>query len=430
MTRHALCGALALLATPAIAETPWLAFQGRYLAVLSDADMLPTAYVDGALGQRPAEAHDELALFPLVNGVPGAPRRIPVSNAVTAWPSLLAFSRDGRFAYLAETDRPPAPGATRLDQLQPSPVVRVIAIGDDLNGRVIQEFATQGRAQGLSLRPQGDLLAVNIVNTPRPQLGLARVGADGRLSGFRAIDLPGAPPAPPRDLAWSPDGHLLAATFPDEHAARFYRVEPQGDGWRLVQHDDAMITGKYAGVGQWSPDGKHFFVTNLYWSGGAADRFAGANVSTLSAIRVDPSPAAKHAIVSAAAMGASAENFAIAPDGKLIVTLNMERSFLARTDARHTPYASLTLLRWDAATEQLTALATVPFDAVLPEGLSFDASGRFVAVASFTHPNPRAPAAETRLSFFRVADAPQPTLVPLALDLPVMRGAHVVKLVR
>ncbi len=112
-------------------------FQGRYLAVLSDADMVASAYMDGDLGPRAPGMRDELALVPLRDGVPGEPRRVPVSNAVTAWPSLLALSADGRFAYVAETDRPAAPGSTRREDLGPSPVVRFVAIGDDLDGRVV-----------------------------------------------------------------------------------------------------------------------------------------------------------------------------------------------------------------------------------------------------------------------------------------------------
>jgi len=80
-------------------------FQGSYLAVLSDADMVASAYLDGDLGPRSLELRDELAIIPLDNGLPGTARRIPVSNAVTTWPSILALSSDGRFAYVAETDR-------------------------------------------------------------------------------------------------------------------------------------------------------------------------------------------------------------------------------------------------------------------------------------------------------------------------------------
>ena len=84
----------------------YMDFQGRYLAILSDADMVASAYMNGDLGPRSPEMQDELSLIPLNNGLPGEPHRIPVSNAATSWPSILALSEDGRFAYVAETDGP------------------------------------------------------------------------------------------------------------------------------------------------------------------------------------------------------------------------------------------------------------------------------------------------------------------------------------
>ena len=404
----------------------YMEFQGRYLAVMSDADMVASAYMDGDLGPRSADMRDALTLIPLEDGIPGEPRVVPVSNAVTAWPSLLALAPDGRFAYVAETDGPVPEGATMRGDLRPSPMVRVVAIDGSIQGEVIQEVETAGRAQGLSLRPQGDLLAVNVVDTDRPQIGFLRVGDDGRLGDFALADLPDVS-IPPRDVKWSPDGDILAATFPADHAARFYRVSV-ADGRAAVEPlGDAMITGKFAGVGHWSPDGRHFFVTNLYWFGGAADRYVGANVSTITAIRVDRSPAAAHVVVSAAPVGASAEEFAISPDGQTIVSLNMENSFLAPDDPRLTYYSSLTLMTWDPARERLVAHGTYPFEAILPEGITFDASGGFLAVANFAHFNPRRPVDETTVDFWRVIDGPVPSLVRMDITVPVMRGAHIVK---
>jgi DNA-binding beta-propeller fold protein YncE len=405
----------------------YMNFQGRYLAVLSDADMVASAYLDGDLGPRSPELRDELAIIPLDNGLPGNAHRIPVSNAVTSWPSILALSRDGRFAYVAETDRSPPTGARRREDLRPSPVVRALAIGGDFNGRVVQEVETAGRAQGLSLRSRGDLLAVNIINTPRPQIGFLRIDSDGMLAEFQAVDLPDGISNPPRDVSWSPDGEVLAATFPADHAARFYRVRADGDRYALEQIGEPVVTGKFAGVGQWSPNGRHFFVTNLYWFGGAADLYVGSNVSTLTAIRVD-SRSGRHTVVSAAPAGAAAENFAISPDGGTIVTLNMERSFVTPTDSRLTYNSSLTLMNWDPEREMLTVGRTIPFEGILPEGIAFDGSGRFLAVANFAHSNPRRPVAETTVNFFRLIDGPERTLVQMDLAVPVMRGAHIIKL--
>ncbi len=303
--------------------------------------------------------------------------------------------------------------------------MRAIRLDDSLAGEVVQTVETAGRVQGLSLRPQGDLLAVNVANTDRPQIGFLQVSKTGHLSDFILADLPDVA-MPPGDIKWSPDGEILGATFPGDDAARFYRVRFDRGSASVEQLGNAIITGKFPGVGHWSPDGRYFFVTNLYWFGGAEDNFFGSNISTIKAIRVDRSPAAAHVAVSAASAGASAEEFAIAPDGRTVVTLNMENSFLAPSDPQLTYSSSLTVMTWDTNREQLMARGTYPFEGILPEGIAFDLSGQFLAVANFAHSNPRRPIEETTVDFWRLVGEPT-SLVKMDIQLPVMRGAHVVK---
>jgi hypothetical protein len=55
-------------------------FQGRFLAVLSDADMQASAYIDGQLSDRTPEMVDTLTLIPLGND--RSPITLEVSNSV------------------------------------------------------------------------------------------------------------------------------------------------------------------------------------------------------------------------------------------------------------------------------------------------------------------------------------------------------------
>lgn len=132
-------------------------------------------------------------------------------------------------------------------------------------------------------------------------------------------------------------------------------------------------------------------------------------------------------VVSAAPAGASAEEFAIAPDGRTIVTLNMENSFLPAADPRLTYYSSSTVITWDQDREVLEAHGTYPFEGILPEGITFDGSGGFLAVANFAHFNPNRPIEQTTVDFWRVLEGPIPSLVQMDISVPVMRGAHVAK---
>lgn len=415
----------------------YLNFEGRFLAVLSDVDMVASAYMGPPIGPRSEVMRDQLTLFPLQEGMPGEPVQIPVTNAVTAWPSLLAFAPDGRTAYVAETEKPAGPEARSRADLEPSGLLSVVAIDDNLQGEVVQTIETGSRAVAVSVRPQGDVLAVSttrtgpsVNNSPAqamPRLGLFPIGQDGRLGDMMAIALEGAESDPPH-IEWSPSGEILAVTMARSDRVRFYRW----DGARLSPHGVAVSTGKLPGVGHWSPDGRFFFVTNLHWGGDVEGVYLGSDISTMSALRVAPieEENPKHLMVSTVATGASAEEFAVSPDGRMLVSLNMERSFLTPEDPRLTYHSSLTLMTWDDRSETLSERGTFAFEGVLPEGITFDASGEFVAVANFAHSNPRRPVQESTLDFWRVVTGASPMLVQMDMKLPVMRGAHVVKLQR
>ncbi len=423
-------------AAPAAPDVPgYFGFQGRYLAVLSDADMVASAYMDGQLGPREAGMRDTLSLIPLSHGAAGLrPVEVPVSNAVTAWPSNLAITPDGRFAFVTEVDEPPPAGATRREELRPGRQVSVVDLRDAAAPRVIQTVELQGRTHAATLTPDGRMLAVNVADNPQVDVYLFTVGVDGRLGEPTALKLPGAT-AFARHIEFSPDGRFIAATFPAQHEARFFRVGRAEDGRPALEAwGEPVVTGKFAGVGHWTPDGRHVLVTNLYWFGGAADLYVGAQASTITSIAFDAAGDAagrvRHVVVGMAPVGASAEEFAISPDGRRVVSLNMENSFLAPGDERLTFFSSLTLLDFDPATGRLTPLHTLPFEGILPEGITFDASGRHLAVANFAQFNPQRAIAQTTVDFFRLVEGPRPMLVQMDVRVPVMRGAHVVKLVR
>ncbi|MGL5925668.1 hypothetical protein [Chroococcidiopsis sp.] len=407
-------------------------FKGRYLAVLSDADMVASAYIDNNLGARSPQMRDELSLIPLTNGLRELnPIRLPVSNAVTAWPSNLAISQDGRFAYVTEVDRPPPSGATQRTQLQPGQNINAIDLSNPTSPRIVQTVQVRGRTQAATLSPDGKLLAVSVSRNENEHIYFYPIQGNGQLGQPSVLKFPGAAEAP-LHIEFSPRGNFLAATFAMQNEARFARYQVTGNSVKLEAWGEPLITGKFPSVGHWTPDGRHFIVTNLYWFGGTADLYVGVGNSTLTVIAFNDTPQAgkvTHTIVSTAPVGASAEEFAISPDGRRIVSLNMENSFLPPKDPRLTYYCSLTLLDFDRQTGILTPRGTYPFEAILAEGITFDASGQFLAVANFAQFNPQRPIEQTTIDFWRVVDGVEPKLVQLDIKVPVMRGAHIVKLI-
>ncbi|MDZ8239911.1 MAG: beta-propeller fold lactonase family protein [Nostoc sp. ChiQUE01a] len=407
-------------------------FQGRFLAVLSDADMEASAYIDGRLGERTPEMRDTLTLIPLGNGSSKvSPTTLPISNSVMAWPNNLAFTPDGRFAFVTETFRPAPQGATERSQIPPGRQLAVIEVSQPQQPKVVQRINLGTRPMAVTVHPDGNLLAVSLGESGR-QIALIPFN-NGRLGTPTFQGHPNLNDANVHTphVEWHPSGRFLGVTLPDRNEALFYAIDRTNPSRpKLRSWGNTIMTGKHSGVGHFTPDGRHFIVTNLYWGDDVA--VAGSQHSSLTVIEfanvTSSNNQVKHQIVSTAAVGGSAEEFAISPNGRFVVSLNMEASYLPLNDPRMTRHSSLTLLGLNPETGRLTLYGTTVFEGILPEGITFDASGNYLAVATFDYHDPQQPGGA--VDFWRMIQNGRPTLQKLDRSIPVMRGAHIVKLVR
>lgn len=353
---------------------------------------------------------------------------------MTAWPSNLALTPDGRFGIVTELGAPAPQGAQRFEQLQPGRGLALVDLSNPGSPRVTQRQDLVATTVAAAIHPNGELAAVSLRGGASEQrIAFMRI-ANGRLSAPVYLALPGAT-TDTSHIEWHPSGRFLAATFGDTNQVRFYEVVgADGSNPTVRPWGEPVTTGLLPGVGYFTPDGRHFLVTNLYWGGSVADTFLGTQAGTVMTVHFDTEPsgqAPRHAIVSSAAVGGSPENFAISPAGDLVVALNMDQSYAPPNHPRFSPYSSLTLLALDKESGRLTAIGTYPFEGILPEGITFDASGRYLAVANFQLRNPQRGSAQTTIDYWEVVrTGPVPSLVQLDFKTPVPRGAHIVKLVR
>ncbi|MDJ0633756.1 MAG: hypothetical protein QNJ34_11265 [Xenococcaceae cyanobacterium MO_188.B29] len=135
-------------------------------------------------------------------------------------------------------------------------------------------------------------------------------------------------------------------------------------------------------------------------------------------------------MISRAQTGVSPEGLAISPNGRYVVTTNLERSYLPYDDDRITWYSSLTLATLDPETGQLNHIADYPFDGILPEAAAFDASSQYLAVVNYDHFDDSIEGGS--IDFWRIgADPlnPQPQLIKTNYSVPVTRGVHSMVLV-
>lgn len=406
---------------------------GRYILALCDADMAATAIVDNQLGPRSGE-RDMVTIIglPLADGrderytTPFA--QIGVSNSVMGPPQAVAVSADGRWAYIIENQGPAPEGATtiqdlpngnkltRLDLAIPSAPVEagIITVGTN--------------PMAVDISPDGQYLCV-VTQEPRNQIQIIPVseGGLGEPASYPLMGMDNDENTIPTCVSWHSSGNFIAITVPSVNQVVFYRVSRDGGAIKLEAWGAPVAVGKYPYSGKFTPDGRFYITTDMQWGSDVQGMFIEAPQGQLSVVRFEGGNDAAHAVVGAYPVGVNPEGLALSPDGSLVVTANLLRSFLPDQDTRFTPNGSLSLLKMDRSTGQLTHVDEYPIQS-MPVGLSFDAKGNFVVVTQFRSFNPEAVTGE--LAFFKVRRGSNPSLEKADFQVGVGTGPHGVLIVR
>jgi DNA-binding beta-propeller fold protein YncE len=422
-----LTSAAILEPTPILVTTTSSNFDGRYLLALSDADMLPSAYVDGQLGDRISEP-DALTIFTLPLNVQTEPaasnqvQRVAAPNAVTAWPFSLAVSPNGRAAFVIETSEPAPSNATRFDQLPMGKTLRSLDVSDLSRPKLVDTLEVGFRPEAVDIRPSGDLLAVTTSRQPGRQLHLIPVdGAKlGKPQSFAISGVAGRGEV--SGVRWHPSGQFLAVTIGTRNQIAFYKVTQEQGNYQLRAWGNPVQVGQLPVGGSFTPDGKFFVSNSVHWGVEVDGFFVGAPPGSLTSIRFD-ADSAKHQIAARVQTGVSPEGIAMAPDGSLIATANLVRSFLPKTDSRFTDYSSVSLIQLDRVTGKLQSAGEYRLAGqVLPQGIAFDAKGQNLAISSFTVPQSEDRTGAIR--FFRIVPGTVPKLEQTGSPIDVVRGVH------
>ncbi|MEM1314061.1 MAG: hypothetical protein AAGI51_05870 [Pseudomonadota bacterium] len=439
--------ALALSTLPAAAQEAGsrdargrLDFEGRFLVSVQDADMLASAYVDGALGPR--EGRDTLAVIAL-DGDPRDWRAVEVfaSNSVAGPPAAVDVSADGRFAYVVETftPRPDDDEPHAFGDLSIGSTLTVVSLEDAAAPEVLQTLQVGRRPLAVDVHPSGRLIAVSYSieggsggETP---LQLFRVGEDGTLSDPVSPTIAGYALGEDNimDMDWHPDGEVMVWVNQFSNTMQFARVaaeltvEPFGNTVDIERAPYRVL---------FTPDGRHAVANALYWGPDIAGAWIEAPRGQVLTVRMNAEQRAdgsvRHAFVDRVMTGVSPEGLAVSPDGRWVATTNLERSYLPYDDARMTWFSSITLATLDQETGDLAVVGAFAYDGILPEAAQFDNSGEYLAVANYDHFDDRR--AGSSIDFWRIQSDPldpgNTQLIKTEHSVPVARGAHSMAIVR
>jgi hypothetical protein len=417
-----------------IATQSQLQFAGRALLVASDADMVATAYADAKLNRIPG-VEDALTAVKL----PLAPTNpiitpLQVSNSVMSWPQIIAVSPNGQRAYVAEVRSRPADGIQEFDKIDQMPdgsKVTVVDIANPAQPKVIESIVVGRNPEHLSISPDGKYLAINL-DDPGHELLIAQLQADGRLGArsYFPMKMDGTR-QDNRAAIWHPSGKFLGMTQDRNRRVGFYRINTTGDKIAVEPYGEPLTVGNHLSNPRFTRDGRFFLVPDLKWSTlpGTLGNLLNPKGEMI-AIRFEPESGKASEIMSRVEVGVSPEGFAVNPDNSLIATVNMRRTYLPNflPAWRGKPYSSLSLVKFDRTSGQLTTVGEeYGFEGLLPEQATFDAIGKALAVVIYNYrePSPKTGAIE----FWNVIPGNTPKLERTGYKMDVVRGAHDIALV-
>ena len=424
---------------PGTEATEPSAFDGRALVALADGAMLASGYIDGHLGPR---RPDLLSVIPLSGDNSLQRQDIEVSNSVATWPNVLALTADGSFAFVTEPFGQPGDEATEFSEIPRGSRITVVDLSNLQTPRIVQEVEGAGPPAAIDLHPSGDLVAVTLPFDGRIAL---YPFAEGRLGAptLHDLGLEELTNSFVPEFKWHPSGDFAAVTLGGADLVAFYRF----DGEVLLPWGEPLRTAPLPGKGAWTPDGRYFVVTTITVTGDMAQLGYGRNASLFAVFAFDgdqtpgspprrandrsttyESAPIQHARVAQVPAGMGyVENFAISPDGNWVIGLNMVASWLPSDHPGRSDYSELTLFAFDRETGMMTPRGVTRLDGiVLPQGITFDASGRNLAVTAYQGYD----GGDGSLTFWHLETGAQPTLSQIGDPLPMPRGLHLVELVR
>lgn len=419
-----------------------LDFEGRFLVSVSDADMVSSAYVNGILGPR--EGRDALSVIQLGSD----PRdwvaaEVEASNSVAGPPAAVDITPDGRFAFVVETftQRPEGGNAAEhtFADLSFGDRLLMFDLSDPGNPRLHREVRVPTRPDAVRVNSSGELVAVAI----NPE----GAGSQTPIAFFRLTDDGLGEPITPRipgwvagdrliDLDFHPERDLLALINETGADLRFVEVVDEGDDLRLEPYGNVVQTEKAQYRVEFTPDGRHVVANALYWGPDVQGFWNEAPRGSVFTVRVAAQTTedgtVRHALVSRGITGVSPEGLAVSPDGRWVVTTNLERSYLPYDDPRITFFSSLSLFGLDPASGALTHIGDYMYDGILPEAAVFDNSSSYVAVVTYDHFDDRRVGGS--VDFWRITgDIQDPNrieFVKTEYSVAVSRGPHSIVIAR
>ena len=362
-------------------------FKGSFLAA-ADGDMIATAYSDGVINKVKG-IEDMLTFISTDSSKATIQSKIPVSNSVVSWPSILAWNPEKQFAYVAETR-----GIYRGQSQKVSDVwtdmptgknISIIDYSDRKQPKTIQTKGIGENIQGVSINYDHSLLVAGSTKAGK-EIVIANLndGLIGEVHYFSNLEISKKKDnnSGIKTVEFHPSKNIMAANLNNTHLV-FYQVLDKDGKISLTQIGPSIAVAKHWSVGNWHPSGNYFILTDVAWGEGPLGAIFNGNGKLVSIKFVTDGD---HKVISEVAVGLSPEGFDVSPDGNYAIVSNMRRTygpeFFWFVAGRKN--ASLSLVKIDSKTGYLKSNGKqYGFEGALPEDVIFDEESNSIAVAVY-----------------------------------------------
>ncbi len=410
---------LLLTYTLAFSQALPFKFEAKGLLILSDADMLASAYADGYLG---AEAGVEDSLTILRFNDSGVDlQKLHVPNSVTNWTNGLDLSNDQNTAFVIDTrlglPRKKQQVSNVVSDLPAGHTLYAIDLRDPFNPTILDQIKIQDLPLSIAVNPvSGQLLITAKEKGKEVALIDWEEGRFGRPT-YHDLKLDTAYVS---HASWHPSGKYFGVTVEPNMTVNFYEMQNKHSFRKFGQ---AVKAGSYPGAGHFSKNGQYYLLPDLQW-----DKSYQTKGYMLS-VKFD-SLSKQHQLADKVEVGISPEGFALSPKGNLVAVSNMGTNFMPSGAPIFGKSASITLLHFDETTGDFKVQDTQSWPGILPEGIAFDNAGEMLAVSSFDRLD------ITRrggyVSFWKVEEIKDGKfkLFNTGFQASITRGAHHIEVIR
>ncbi|MEM1135657.1 MAG: hypothetical protein AAGI07_07435 [Bacteroidota bacterium] len=356
------------------------------------------------------------------------------------WPNSLSIDRNQKYALIAEQDGPASYDVKYLQEITKASQLTLVDIGNPKNITQLDRKVFPHIPTVVAFHPKENFFALSFIGSD--SIAIGTITDDGiQILNYSKIALPDESiPAIPH-FTWHPSGKFAAITLASNDKLMFLRFDKESETW-LKPWGNVLKTSPLPGVGYFTHNGKFFVMTNINLTSDLEQDAYAENESLLCIYRFDgtlmpdsprtrandgkptyTSPKIKHTKTANLAFGKGyVETFAISPNDKYLIGLNMRASWLPESYLGKTTSSELSLFKLDAEKGKANLISTYPFDGILPECIQFDKTGESIVVANFDHN--KIENDKGSLAFWRLIETNnEPVLIYLKSHF-MPRGAH------